>query len=362
MPAAIAAAGISAGGGLLSGLFGKKAAKSAADTQSQAAMQAAQLQAQQSAQTRADLAPFRTAGQGSLGLLQSIFGTNTPASISFASGGSDGLPTGWAVQPDGNGGAALINDKGQTVTSGDLASVGNYLNMNHGSHTGEPIVLQYNQGGYQAPTANNPLTANGLSLTFNPVGGAIFTPQGGATFAPTQEQLESTPGYQFIKNQGLQAVQNANAAKGLGLSGAALKGAAQYAEGLAGTTLDQQQRIFQNNLANQQGIFQQNLANQQGIFQQNYSNILNPLEWMSNLGENAGAQAGSLGQQGVANQGNLLTSAGAASAAGQVGSANALAGGVNSLGGSGLNYLLLRNALGSGGGGNAGGKSGALDL
>jgi hypothetical protein len=331
-------------GGVASGIIGGNAAKSAADTQSRAAMQAAQLQADQADKTRATLAPYNTAGQGSLGLLQSIFGTNTPASISFASGGSDGLPTGWSVQPDGNGGAALINDKGQTVTSGDLASVGNYLNMNHGSHTGEPIVLQYNQGGYQAPTANNPLTANGLSLTFNPVGGA--------TFAPTQAQLESTPGYQFIKSQGLQAVQNANAAKGLGLSGAALKGAAQYAEGLAGTTLDQQQRIFQ-----------QNLANQQGIFQQNYSNIINPLEWMGNLGENAAAQTGQLGQAAVANQGNLLTSAGAASAAGQVGSANALAGGLNSAANSPLNYLLLRNALGGGDGGSGGGvENGAFDL
>ncbi len=336
-------------GGALSGigsLFGASktasAAQSAADTQAQAALQAAQLQAQQADKTRATLAPFTNAGQGSLGLLQSIFGTNTPATLSFASGGSDGLPEGWTVQPFGNGGAALIDDKGKTVTSGDLASVGNYLNIHHGSHTGEPIVLQYNQGGYQAPTANNPLAANGLSLTFNPVGGA--------TFAPTQAQLESTPGYQFIKNQGLQAVQNANAAKGLGLSGAALKGAAQYAEGLAGTTLDQQQRIFQ-----------QNLANQQGIFQQNYSNILNPLEWMANLGENAGAQAGSLGQQAVANQGNLLTSGAAASAAGQVGAANAIAGGANALGNSGLNYLLLNNALKQPGA-NTGGESGAFDL
>lgn len=330
----------SAVGGVASGLIGSKAAKSAASTQAAAADQAAQLQAEQADKTRATLAPYNTAGQGSLGLLQSIFGTNTPSSISFASGGSDGLPAGWTVQPFGNGGAAVIDDKGQTITSGDLASVGDYLNMNHGSHTGAPIVLQYNQGGYQAPTANNPLAANGLGLTFNPVGGA--------TFAPTQAQLESTPGYQFIKNQGLQAVQNANAAKGLGLSGAALKGAAQYAEGLAGTTLDQQQRIFQ-----------QNLANQQGIFQQNYSNIINPLEWMSNLGQNAAAQTGQLGQAAVANQGNLLTSGAAATAAGQVGSANALSGGLNSAANSPLNYLLLRNALSNG---NATPESGAFDL
>jgi hypothetical protein len=63
-----------------------------------------------------------------------------------------------------------------------------------------------------------------------------------------------------------------------------------------------------------------------------------------------------LGQQSVANQGSLLTSAGAASAAGTVGSANNLSAGLNTAGNSYLNYLLL-NQL-NGGGGSAAGASG----
>ena len=60
------------------------------------------------------------------------------------------------------------------------------------------------------------------------------------TFAPTMENLEKTPGYKFILDQGLKAVQNSYAAQGLGTSGAAMKGAADYAEGLASTTYQNQ--------------------------------------------------------------------------------------------------------------------------
>jgi hypothetical protein len=58
-------------------------------------------------------------------------------------------------------------------------------------------------------------------------------------FAPiemTQEQLEATPGYQFTLQQGLKAVQNSAAARGLGSSGMAQRGAAEYTTGLADTT------------------------------------------------------------------------------------------------------------------------------
>lgn len=55
-----------------------------------------------------------------------------------------------------------------------------------------------------------------------------------------QATLESTPGYQFNRRQGLKAVQNSAAARGLGVSGAALKGAAEFATGLADNTYQQQ--------------------------------------------------------------------------------------------------------------------------
>src|SRR5882762_376786 len=65
-----------------------------------------------------------------------------------------------------------------------------------------------------------------------------------------QATLEATPGYQFNKTQGLKAVQNSAAARGLGVSGAALKGAATFATGLADSTYQQQFSNAQTNQAN----------------------------------------------------------------------------------------------------------------
>lgn len=63
-------------------------------------------------------------------------------------------------------------------------------------------------------------------------------------------QLQKLPGYQFQLDQGLKATQNSYAAQGLGASGAAVKGAANYAEGLAGTGIGQ----YYNMLYGQAGL------------------------------------------------------------------------------------------------------------
>src|SRR5258706_10291001 len=73
-----------------------------------------------------------------------------------------------------------------------------------------------------------------------------------APFQPTMGQLEGTPGYQFTKQQGLQATKNAFTAQGLGASGASFKGAVTFAEGLASTTYQQQ---FENYLKQNQQTF-----------------------------------------------------------------------------------------------------------
>lgn len=51
----------------------------------------------------------------------------------------------------------------------------------------------------------------------------------------SDEAIEALPGYGFTRRQGLKAVQNSAAARGLGVSGAAQKGAADYASGVAST-------------------------------------------------------------------------------------------------------------------------------
>jgi hypothetical protein len=156
----------------------------------------------------------------------------------------------------------------------------------------------------------------------------------------TQENLIKTPGYQFNLQQGLRAVGNANAAKGLGVSGAALQGAGRFATGLADST-------YQNQFANQQQIFQDYLAsaglkqNQLGAI---YGMIGDPLK----LAENAAAQTGNIGAQAGQSIGNSLGQAGNALAAGTTGSANALAGGLQSVFNAPMTYLGIQNALNQG--------------
>lgn len=136
---------------------------------------------------------------------------------------------------------------------------------------------------------------------------------------PTGEltQLQNTPGYNFALTQGLESTQNSAAARGLGTSGAALKGAANYAEGLAENTYQ--------------------------------ANLLNPLQSLSQTGESAAAQTGSLGTQGAANAGAAGIAAGNAGAAGTVGATNAIAGALGTASNSPLNFLLYQNLLGGAG-------------
>lgn len=107
-----------------------------------------------------------------------------------------------------------------------------------------------------------------------------------------QATLEQTPGYQFNLSQGLKAVQNSASARGLGVSGAAEKGAAQYATGLADSTYQNQ---FQNAVTNQ-------------------SNAYSRLMSSAGLGENAAAGLGNNAVTTGSNIGNNIT--GAANAAG----------------------------------------------
>jgi uncharacterized membrane protein YqiK len=71
---------------------------------------------------------------------------------------------------------------------------------------------------------------------------------------------------------------------------------------------------------------------------------LNPLQSLAGVGQTAATNLGTMGAQNAANVGNLMTSGAAAQAAGQVGQANALTGGLGTY----LNYSQgnsLINAL-----------------
>jgi hypothetical protein len=157
--------------------------------------------------------------------------------------------------------------------------------------------------------------------------------------APTAAQAQATPGYQFTQEQGLNAVQNSAAARGLGTSGAALKGAAGYATGLADSTYnDVYNRALQ--------AYNANYSTQSGAFQTNYNsaaNNANRLQGLVSSGQNAAATNGSLGAANSAAQSNLLTGAANASASGIVGSSNAMSGAINGMGNNAMMYGMMQN-------------------
>jgi hypothetical protein len=167
-------------------------------------------------------------------------------------------------------------------------------------------------GPYRAigDAATNPLMY-GLGIGGAPGGaGALAGSAPGsliAPFQPTMAQLSQTPGYQFTLGQGLESTQNSFAAQGLGASGAAAKGAAGYASGLAANTYQQQ---FQN-------YWSQNQA------------ILGGLEGAGGIGQSAANQTGAFGTAATSAANNFLTSGAAAGAAGLVGAGNAISGGTN---------------------------------
>jgi len=149
----------------------------------------------------------------------------------------------------------------------------------------------------------------------------------------SQSELEQTPGYQWNLAQGLKATQSAAAARGLGVSGSSLKGAATYATGLADST-------YQNQFNNAQSRFSDYLSLNTGQ-QTNLSNQFSRLNSLASLGENAAAQTGAQGTTAANNYGNYTSQAGTATAAGTTGVGTAATSGVNNY----LSYNALSNYL-----------------
>ncbi|MDE1896031.1 MAG: hypothetical protein KGH91_03030 [Rhodospirillales bacterium] len=127
--------------------------------------------------------------------------------------------------------------------------------------------------GYIKQTANNANNYLNPYMSLGTAGANLLTsqlPSLSQGFDPTMAQLEQTPGYQFALQQGQEATQNGYAARGLGVSGAALKGAANYASGLADQTY----------------------TNQANIYNQNRQITGNLLTGVSGMGQQAATQAG----------------------------------------------------------------------
>lgn len=159
---------------------------------------------------------------------------------------------------------------------------------------------------------------------------ALAKLQGAVDYTPFgMSQFQQDPGYAFRLAEGQKALERSAAARGGLLSGATGGALQQYGQNLAS---QEYQNAFNRYQAERQAR-------------------LGPLQSLAGVGQTAaqtlGGQAGAYG----ANMANLLGSVGAARAAGNIGMANALAGGVSQY----LNYQGQQNLLNAlrGGGGSA---------
>lgn len=154
---------------------------------------------------------------------------------------------------------------------------------------------------------------------------------GAANYGSFQHQFNAqdlksnlAPNYDFQLQQGLGAATNAGNAAGF--SGNTLKGINDYAQGYAGNAY---QQAFSNYTANQ-------------------TNIYNRLSNLAGLGQTANQITGTLGAQNTQNANQFATSGAAATAAGRVGTANAISGGLGNA--AGWNYLNSGSGWGAPGG------------
>lgn len=147
--------------------------------------------------------------------------------------------------------------------------------------------------------------------------------------------LENSDYYKFAMTQGQKGVTNSAAARGLGKSGAALKGAAAFAKGLATDTYG---KAFEMENTNK-------------------TNAFNRLKSLVDTGAGAATGTGVLGEKAAYNTGTALVGAGNAEAAADNRIGSAIAGGTNNIAG----YAMAKGYQGLYGGssGNSGTTWGA---
>jgi len=149
-----------------------------------------------------------------------------------------------------------------------------------------------------------------------------LTGPGGQWSQPlSMSDLQMDPGFAFRMQQGMDALNRSGAASGMTLSGAQVRGAEDYGQGLGSQEYG--------------AAWNRAMSDRSTRFGQ--------LASMAGLGQAANAQIGQMGMQTAGQMGNNMTSAGAAQAAGQVGSANAWTNALNT----GLNTWQQYNMMNS---------------
>lgn len=218
------------------------------------------------------------------------------------------------------GGAALSSSASKNAAKTQASSAQQALDFQKGVYDDQKA----NQQPFlQAGTSSIGKLMEGLNNgTFGP--GSIPSFE-----APSLAEARATPGYQFTQQQGINAIDRSAAARGGLGSGSTLQRLQSFGSGLADSTYND---VFNRSLS----TYQTKLQGQSQAFNE----LLAP----SQLGENAASNINATGSQAASNIGNLMTQQGNATAAGQVGSANAWSSGIGGTTNSILQALLLGGA------------------
>lgn len=223
-----------------------------------------------------------------------------------------GAIIGGLITANGSQNAAQTQANASTQNEGNVLAAGrqaSQMDLGAINSANAPLQQYVNLGNNATGTLNNMLNGqnNGQML----------------------QAMQNMPGYQFQLQQGLEATQNGFAAQGLGSSGAAMKGAGQYANGLAASNYNS----FFNNALSAANLGAGAATTQS----QNTGNLTTAA---SNALVGGTTNAASLGLAGAAAQ-----------ASGQIGAANAIGGGIANAGNNYAQYNLMRNALATPAGG-----------
>jgi len=251
------------------------------------------------------------------------------------------------------------------ATGGDLAAIQSIYNS---SKATTPEEISYEKAAQadlarrqneqlanqNAATAQENATGFGaLTKPFQMRMGSTAPGEAGPVFDPgtlmnnfTKADFEADPGYAFRFSEGQKALDKSMAARGLGISGANIKGAVKYGQDMGSQEYGNAFNRFQANRANQSSEY--NTAFNRDQVQRNA--LLNPLQSMMGSGQSATNQVNNASSQfttnannAMANYGtnatNAITGGANARASGYVGTANALTNAV----GQGINYNNMNN-------------------
>lgn len=193
------------------------------------------------------------------------------------------------------------------------------------------------QNELQEPFRQAGLTAQQQIMQLLGIGGDSTAADYGSLAKPFgMDQFNADPGYAFRQAEGMKALERSAAARGGLLSGSTMKGIQRFGQDLAS----------------------QEYQNAFNRYQVERSARLNPLQSLMGAGQSSTNVLTSAAGQAGQNEASNIYNAGQARASGYVGSANAMAGALGSIGQAAVNYPLYQaqmnnyNSGGYGGGGS----------